>query len=62
MRVVEGATLEIERDEPNGSMPRAARQRESRVPRDGHGYSWLEDYLVRLEGKEARGEYYVSLE
>ncbi len=24
-------------------------------------YSWLEDYLVRLEGKEARREYYSRL-
>jgi hypothetical protein len=28
---------------------------------DGH-YSWLEDYLVTLEGKEAREEYYARLE
>jgi hypothetical protein len=25
-------------------------------------YSWLEDHLVRLEGKEVRREYYVRLE
>lgn len=25
-------------------------------------YSWLEDYLVRLDGKEARREYYLWLE
>ncbi len=25
-------------------------------------YSWLEDYLVRLDGKEARREYYSRLE
>ena len=25
-------------------------------------YSWVEDYLVRLEGKEAREEYYAVLE
>jgi hypothetical protein len=25
-------------------------------------YSWVEDYLVRLEGKEAREEYYAALE
>jgi hypothetical protein len=24
-------------------------------------YSWLEDHLARLEGKEARGEYYARL-
>ena len=26
------------------------------------GYSWLEDYLVRLNGKEARQEYYGKVE
>jgi hypothetical protein len=25
-------------------------------------YSWLEDYSLRLEGKEARREYYSQLE
>ena len=25
-------------------------------------YTWMEDYLVRLEGKEAREEYYAVLE
>jgi hypothetical protein len=25
----------------------------------GGDYSWLEEYLVRLEGKEARQEYYA---
>ena len=25
-------------------------------------YTWVEDYLVRLEGKEAREEYYAALE
>ena len=25
-------------------------------------YSWLEDHLARLEGKEARGEYYARLD
>ena len=25
-------------------------------------YSWLEDYLATLEGKEAREEYYARLE
>ena len=28
----------------------------------GGDYSWLEGYLVRLEGKEARQEYYVYVE
>jgi hypothetical protein len=25
-------------------------------------YTWVEDYLVRLEGKEAREGYYAALE
>jgi hypothetical protein len=29
--------------------------------KDRH-YSWLEDYLATLEGKEAREEYYARLE
>ncbi len=31
-------------------------------PEEEHRYSWLEDYLGRLEGKEARHEYYAGLE
>jgi hypothetical protein len=33
-----------------------------REPRARHHYSWLQDYLVRLEGKEARDERYAWLE
>lgn len=33
----------------------------SRISREDHRYSWLEDHLTRLEGKEARGEYYARL-
>lgn len=29
--------------------------------RHEHRYSWLEDYLERLEGKEARHKYYARL-
>ncbi len=29
---------------------------------EGRKYSWLEDYLATLEGKEAREEYYARLE
>ncbi len=25
-------------------------------------YSWLEDHIARLEGKETRGEYYARLD
>jgi hypothetical protein len=31
-------------------------------PLAGSRYSWVEDYLVRLEGREAREEYYAALE
>jgi len=33
-----------------------------RGPEEDRGYSWLEDYLARLDGKEARQEYYLRLE
>ncbi len=36
--------------------------RETRSPEAKRQYSWLDDYLVRLEGKEARHEYYARLE
>jgi hypothetical protein len=31
-------------------------------PEEERGYSWLEDYLVRLDGKEALQGYYLGLE
>jgi hypothetical protein len=34
----------------------------SGVPVADNRYTWVEDYLVRLEGKEAREEYYAVLE
>ncbi len=36
--------------------------REARRPGEERPYSWLEDCLERLEGREAREEYYVRLE
>ena len=30
--------------------------------RERHYYSWIEGYMERLEGKEARAEYYTLLE
>ncbi len=33
-----------------------------RGPEEDRGYSWLEDYLARLDGKEAGQEYYARLE
>ena len=36
--------------------------RASRRTGKGRRYSWLVDYLGRLDGKEARREYYAGLE
>ena len=36
--------------------------RDRRCTREDLRYSWLEDYLARLDGKEARREYYSRLE
>jgi hypothetical protein len=60
--VVEGTALRIERSKQEGSMLITAPQQEPCVVRADHHYSWLEDYLARLDGKEARGEYYAWLE
>jgi hypothetical protein len=60
--VVEGNTLRIERSQQEESMLITARRRESRVLRADHPYSWIEDYLARLDGKEARRECYAWLE
>ncbi|MDQ3286288.1 MAG: hypothetical protein M3P92_11440 [Actinomycetota bacterium] len=35
--------------------------RDRRRSRGEFHYSWLEDYLARLDGKEARREYYARL-
>ena len=35
--------------------------RDRRRSREELHYSWLEDYLARLDGKEARREYYSRL-
>ena len=59
--VVEGTALSIERSEQEGSMLITAPQQEPCVLRADRHYSWLGDYLARLEGKEARGEYYAWL-
>jgi hypothetical protein len=40
----------------------AAELRNRRRTREDLRYSWLEDYLSRLDGKEARREYYSRLE
>ncbi len=62
MMVVEGTILRIERSKQEGSMLiiTTLGQELCVVRADDH-YSWLEDYLARLDGKEARGEYYAWL-
>jgi hypothetical protein len=60
--VVEGTAPRIEGSEQEGSMLITAPQQEPRVVRADHHYSWLEDCLARLDGKEARGECYPWLE
>ena len=40
----------------------AGRRARAGEPKENRHYSWLEDYLATLEGKEAREEYYARLE
>lgn len=42
--------------------PGAVRRKADVVGPEDRPYSWLEDYLATLEGKEAREEYYAWLE
>jgi hypothetical protein len=45
------------------TVPTVIELRASRRPGKARRYySWLEDYLERLDGKEARREYYARLE
>ena len=60
--VVEGTALKIERSKQEGSVPITAPRQEPRVVRADSHYSWVEDYLAQLDGKEARDEYYAGLE
>jgi len=58
--VVQVAALRVERSEQAES--KLITERESRIPKTDGSYTWLEDYLVRLDGKEARDECYAWLE
>jgi hypothetical protein len=63
-RAVEAATRaagRYETEEPV-RIAAAARRREPRGPEEDRRYSWLEDHLARLDGKEARDEYYAWLD
>lgn len=60
--VTEVTTLRVEGAAQEESVLRRQRWRESRDPQPHGSYSWLEDYLVRLDGKEAREEYYARFE
>ena len=62
-REVEAATRDAgsyEMEEPV-RIAAAGRRREPRGQEENRRYSWLEDHLARLDGKEARGEYYAWL-
>jgi hypothetical protein len=63
VREVEGVASSAGNEEPDWPastvLPIGARRRE---PRARHHYSWLQDYLVRLDGREARDECYAWLE
>jgi hypothetical protein len=62
-REVEAATRAAGRRETEEPVRIAtvAQRREPRGPEEDRRYSWLEDHLARLDGKEARGEYYAWL-
>jgi hypothetical protein len=62
-RAVEAATRAAGRCETEEPVRIAAevRRREPRGSEEDRRYSWLEDHLARLDGKEARGEYYARL-
>lgn len=65
LRVTERA--EGSRGTRNASPNRAAQRGSNRDvlehgPEEEHSYTWLEDYIERLEGKETRCEYYTRLE
>lgn len=60
--VIEVTTVRVERGAREESTLFTEGRQESRGQQTKGGYSWLEDYLVRLDGKEARGEYYAWLE
>ncbi len=68
MRIVstfEGATPET--GEPEESVPASVLlvsgwRQGSRAERADYGYTWVEDRISRLEGREARDAYYGRLE
>ena len=59
-REVEVATRAAGRCEMDEPVRIAAAARRRGLEEDRR-YSWLEDHLARLDGKEARGEYYAWL-
>jgi hypothetical protein len=64
-RTGESATRVAVRSESEGQVrigtaTAPARGRQPRGPEERH-YSWLQDHLARLDGKEARSEYYARL-
>ena len=68
MREATGGTVVFHSDVRDGELDELARiptmssAEDHRGPEEERGYSWLADYLARLDGKEARQEYYLGLE
>ena len=69
MREATGGTVVFHSDVRDSELDELARIPTMSSAEDYHrgheedrGYSWLEDYLARLDGKEARQEYYLGLE
>ena len=65
-RTGESATRVAVRSESEGQVrigtaPAPARGRQPRGPAEERHYSWLQDHLGRLDGKEARSEDYARL-
>jgi hypothetical protein len=68
MREATGGTVVFHSDVRDDELDELARipttssAEDHRGPEEDRGYSWLADYLTRLDGKEARQEYYLGLE
>jgi hypothetical protein len=68
MREATGGTVVFHSDVRDAELDELARiptmssAEDYRCSEEDRVYSWLEDYLARLDGKEARQEYYLGLE
>ena len=62
MRGFASGTAVVYADVWTGGQDSLSRGRAPGVSEESPGYLWLEDYLVWLDGKEARQEYYGKVE